>query len=131
MYENWEETAWPGLWAALEEGMPGAWERWEAEKGECIGVQACWEDLAQAIVVQGVLDYREIRMKQRRHRSWESLRKKASELEDFFRSPWYGCLMRTEGDDLFRLLQEKTAGEAPERAGRKIAPDFRKGGRAS
>ena len=55
-----------------------------------------WESLANAVVLQAVEDYR---MKENEE-GWD-------ELEDFFRSPWFGVLTALDPDRLILKLRKE------------------------
>ena len=67
-------------------------------------MQRCWEDLAQAIILQAVTDYRKAR---KRVRTMPD-QKAAQATERFFRSWWFAQLTDVDGEYLLRKLKEET-----------------------
>ena len=66
-----------------------------------------WENLANAIILQAVKDYREARKK---HKKWpknEDAKLMISDCEAFFRSDWFAALTNIDGEALLRRLQEE------------------------
>ena len=52
----------------------------------------CWEDLANAIILQAVEDYRDACEALRRRPDWLFQEKRKRSLESFFRSEWFYTL---------------------------------------
>ena len=52
----------------------------------------CWEDLANAIILQAVEDYRDACDALRRRPDWLFQEKRKRSLESFFRSEWFYTL---------------------------------------
>ena len=68
-----------------------------------------YENLANAIIVQAVKDYRAaLRTLERNPKYTPALQDKL-EVERFFRSDWYGLLTSVDGESLLRMLQEEVA----------------------
>ena len=64
-----------------------------------------YEELANAIIIQAVKDYRTaLRKKCSSHKSDDY---KIKECEKFFRSEWYRILTKVDGEMLIRKLQEE------------------------
>ena len=69
-----------------------------------------WEDLAQAIIVQAVKDYRMTRARLRKKPDDVIGKKLKREVEAFFRSRWYGILTDVEPEIILRgLCEEESA----------------------
>ncbi len=66
-----------------------------------------WEDLAQAIIVQAVKDYRLARARLKKKPDDVIGKKLKREVEAFFRSCWYGILTDVEPEIILRGLQEE------------------------
>ena len=66
-----------------------------------------WADLANAVILEAVLDYREACMvlKYRPDRKVQMERKKS--LEDFFRSGWFKILSGLDGETLLANLKKE------------------------
>ena len=69
-----------------------------------------YRELAAAIVLQAVKDYRTAIRRRRRHPGNKGARMRIREIERFFRSEWYGQLSDVEPDEMIRTLR-KEAGE--------------------
>ena len=66
-----------------------------------------YENLANAIILQAVKDYRmALKCLKRNPRDNEAQRDKA-EIERFFRSEWYSALTSVDGEMLIRSLSEE------------------------
>ena len=61
-----------------------------------------WQELANAVVLQAVEDYR----------MWEDPRGR-EEIEDFFRSDWFGVLTRLDAEELIAELRKEKMRELP------------------
>jgi len=66
-----------------------------------------YEDLANAIVLQAVRDYRKALKTLRVYPKSRSAKADRDELERFFRSPWYACLTSVDGETLIRKIREE------------------------
>ena len=67
------------------------------------------QDLANAIILQAVKDYRWARRKLRKESSHEGALRMKAEVERFFRSDWYRCLTRLDHKRLLMLLEKEAA----------------------
>ena len=68
-----------------------------------------WEDLANAVVLKAVEDYRKIRKQLREDPDQALLQKKIRELERFFRSPWFSILCDIDGSTILYNLRREAA----------------------
>ncbi len=68
----------------------------------------CWEDLANAIILQAVEDYRDACEALRRRPDLRFQEKRKRSLEQFFRSRWFHMLSALDADS---LLEEIRKGE--------------------
>lgn len=66
-----------------------------------------WENLANAIILQAVKDYREARKKLKKRPKNEDAKLMISDCEAFFRSDWYKALTDLDGEMLIRKLREE------------------------
>ena len=66
-----------------------------------------WENLASAIILQAVKDYREARKKLKKRPKNEDAKLMISDCEAFFRSDWYRALTDIDGEMLIRKLREE------------------------
>ncbi len=66
-----------------------------------------YENLANAIILQAVKDYRDALAKLAKGRKNESAESMKSECERFFRSQWYTALTSVDGEMLIRKLNEE------------------------
>ena len=66
-----------------------------------------WENLANAIILQAVKDYREARKKLKKRPKNEDAKLMISDCEAFFRSDWYRSLTDVDGEMLIRKLREE------------------------
>ncbi|MBO4854125.1 MAG: hypothetical protein J5482_03130 [Oscillospiraceae bacterium] len=66
-----------------------------------------WENLANAIILQAVKDYREARKKLKKRPKNEDAKLMISDCEAFFRSDWYKALTDVDGEMLIRKLREE------------------------
>ena len=66
-----------------------------------------WENLANAIILQAVKDYREARKKLKKRPKNEDAKLMISDCEAFFRSDWYRALTDVDGEMLIRKLREE------------------------
>lgn len=65
-----------------------------------------YEDLANAIILQAVKDYRALKSLKANSRNRTAQADKA-EIERFFRSQWYSALTDVNGEMLIRSLQKE------------------------
>ena len=66
-----------------------------------------WENLANAIILQAVKDYREARRKLKKRPKNEDAKLMISDCEAFFRSDWFKALTELDDEMLLRKLQEE------------------------
>ena len=66
-----------------------------------------WANLANAIILQAVKDYREARKKHRKRPKSEDAKLMIADCESFFRSDWFTALTTIDGEALLRKLQEE------------------------
>lgn len=65
-----------------------------------------YENLANAIILSAVGDYKRALIRQRRHPESESARRDVEELEKFFFSEWYELLTNLDPSYLIRKMKE-------------------------
>ncbi|MBQ9644197.1 MAG: hypothetical protein IJV26_09195 [Lachnospiraceae bacterium] len=68
-----------------------------------------WEDLAQAIIMKAVDDYRAARRRVRHFPDQKGAQATIREVERFFRSEWFEQLTDLDGEMLIRKLKEEVA----------------------
>ncbi len=68
-----------------------------------------WEDLAQAIIIQAVTDYRRARRRVRAFPNQKVSQATIREVESFFRSRWFAQLTDIDGEMLIKRLKEEPA----------------------
>ncbi len=68
-----------------------------------------YENLANAIILQAVRDYRLALKRYSRHPEKDAFTQDKEELERFFRSEWFGVLTRLDPETLIRRLCEEAA----------------------
>ena len=66
-----------------------------------------YENLANAIVLQAVKDWRAARKKLKKRPKNEEAKLMVKDCEDFFRSDWFTALTDVNGEVLLRKLQEE------------------------
>ncbi len=66
-----------------------------------------WEDLANAIILQAVKDYRRARKKARRRPDQKTAQATIREVERFFTSWWFAQLTDLDGEMLMEKLQKE------------------------
>ena len=76
-------------------------------EGEVKNLQRCWEDLAQAVILQAVADYREARETLRSRPGRKEAQELLRECESFFTSLWFAHLNNADGKKLLRRLREE------------------------
>lgn len=64
-----------------------------------------YENLANAIVLSSVVDYRKALKKYSKNPGCKSVKANVDSLERFFRSQWYSVLTYVEGEFLIRKLR--------------------------
>ena len=67
-----------------------------------------YENLANAIILQAVKDYRKALRKLNRNSQNKDARRTVSEVEKFFRSDWYKTLTSVDGELLIKKLREES-----------------------
>ena len=72
------------------------------------------EELANAIVLQAVTDYRKALRGKTRYAMVN--KKRIKECEEFFRSEWYSILTKYDGECLIKRLQEEYRNESKTRS---------------
>lgn len=70
-------------------------------------MQRNWEDLAQAIIVQAVTDYRKARKRVRTHPGQTAAQATICEVERFFPSWWFAQLTDVDGEMLLERLKKE------------------------
>ena len=65
-----------------------------------------YKDLAHAIVLQAVKDYKSALRTLRRYPRYEPAKETKAEVEEFFRSQWFRTLTEIDGEMLIEKLQE-------------------------
>ena len=68
-----------------------------------------WEELANAIIIQAVQDWREAMESLRRHPDNEEAKDTVRETEEFFLSEFYALLTTYDGETLLNRLKEEYA----------------------
>ena len=68
-----------------------------------------YRELAAAIVLQAVKDYRAAVRRQKRDPGNRGARMRIREVERFFRSPWYGMLTDIDANELIGSLRKEAA----------------------
>ena len=66
-----------------------------------------YEDLANAIILQAVKDYRTARKKAKYHPKNKEAKLMIEDCERFFRSDWFAALTSVDGQMLLRKLKEE------------------------
>ena len=66
-----------------------------------------YEALAEAVILQGVSDYRRALRKQKKDPGNVSAKIPIEEAEQFFRSDWYRILTTVDGETLIKQLREE------------------------
>jgi hypothetical protein len=68
-----------------------------------------YENMANAIVVQAVTDYRKALHNLKRNSKYEPSQNVVSDVERFFRSEWYTVLTSISGERLIKMLRQEVA----------------------
>ena len=68
-----------------------------------------YENLANAIVLSAVEDYRKVLQRWSRYPEKDAYQQEKTELEQFFRSDWFGILTGIDPELLIRKLCEEVA----------------------
>lgn len=66
----------------------------------------CWEDLANAIILQAVEDYRDACDALRRRPDWLFQEKRKRSLESFFRSRWFHTLSALDAESILGEIRK-------------------------
>lgn len=66
-----------------------------------------YTELANAIIIQAVKDYRKALKTLKRYPHYEPARAMVAEVEEFFRSDWYRVLTSVDGDMLIRKIRRE------------------------
>lgn len=66
-----------------------------------------YENLANAIILQAVKDYRDVLKKLKKRPSYEPAKIMKNEVERFFRSDWYRELTSIDGNILIKKLKSE------------------------
>lgn len=66
-----------------------------------------YTELANAIIIQAVKDYRKALKTLKRHPRYEPARAMVAEVEEFFHSDWYRVLTSVDGDMLIRKIRRE------------------------
>lgn len=66
-----------------------------------------YEDLAQAVILQAVKDYRTARKKLKYHPKNKEAKLMIQDCESFFRSDWFAVLTSVDGQLLLNKLKEE------------------------
>jgi len=69
-------------------------------------IMQCWEDLANAIVLQAVEDYRNACDALRRRPNLRAQAKRKRSLEHFFRSGWFHTLSALDAEPLLEEIRK-------------------------
>ena len=64
-----------------------------------------WDDLAEAIILRAVEDYRHTNSRLRAKPEDDRLQKRKEEIEEFFRSSWFQVLTDLNGRQLLHQIQ--------------------------
>ena len=117
---EWNDTAGrPGRTVPERDGMPDRGLEYTAGRngmepervpdgGLVQNMQRCWEDLAQAVILQAAADYREARETLRRRPDRTEAQELQQECERFFTSLWFAHLNNADGEKLLRRLREQS-----------------------
>lgn len=70
-----------------------------------------FENLASAIILQAVKDYRDALKKHRKRRKYQPAIEMITEVERFFHSEWYRELTSVDGEMLIRKLKSEVERE--------------------
>ena len=71
-----------------------------------------WSELAEAIILQAVKDYRDTNTQLLEKPKDSTLLSQRAELEEFFLSSWFAVLTNLDGERLLQRLQAETTEEA-------------------
>ena len=70
-------------------------------------MQRNWEDLAQAVILQAVEDYRRARGRVRRFPDQKGAQATIRDAERFFRSRWFAQLTDVDGEAILKRLRRE------------------------
>jgi hypothetical protein len=68
-----------------------------------------WEDLANAVILQAVEDYRQARRRVKKHPDQKAARGMLRETKRFIRSRWFAQLTDISGEQLMEKLKKEAA----------------------
>ena len=71
-----------------------------------VGIDRAYENLANAIVISGVKEYKRALIRLKRHPDSEAARQAVRRGERFLNSPWFEMLTNVHPDYLVRKLKE-------------------------
>lgn len=71
-----------------------------------VGIDRAYEDLAHAIIISGVKEYKRALIRQKRHPKSTSAQRAVRVGEEFLYSPWFEMLTNVHPDYLVRKLKE-------------------------
>ena len=74
----------------------------------------CWQDLANAVILQAIEDYRRICGKLRFRPGLTGAARAKRELEAFFTSRWFRTLTTLDGQELLSSLRREMNGQREE-----------------
>ena len=66
----------------------------------------CWHDLANAVILQAIGDYREVCRKQALHPYNRKLEREKRSLERFFAARWFRTLTEIDGNELLTMIRK-------------------------
>ena len=72
-------------------------------------LRSCWEDLAEAVILQAVKDYRGALKRLKRCPGNRDLLRKKRECERFFRSRWFAVLCSMDPEMLLERIRKEEA----------------------
>ena len=70
-------------------------------------INDCYQDLANAIILQAVHDYRKALKILKRYPRYKAALEEKKRDEEFFQSEWYSHLTKVDGKRLMKKLQEE------------------------
>lgn len=70
-----------------------------------VDTDSCWENLANAIIIQAAADYEKIVRRQKRHPDHTTLSVEQISLEKFFKSNWFKALCNLDGRALMQKIR--------------------------
>ena len=82
------------------------------EYAELLATPDGWRQLAGAVILMAVEDYREAAAVLRRNPDHLLAAKRMRSCEAFFRSRWFGCLTELDGRQLLAGLRKETSRES-------------------